>query len=42
MNDHTLIQNMISNISGAIIRQLSIIDDSIVRETQNVVRERLH
>ena len=41
-DNHTFLQNMITNISEAIIRQLGIVDESIINETHNVVRERLH
>ena len=41
-DNNTLLENMITNISEAIIRQLSIVDGSIINETHNVVCERLH
>lgn len=42
MSDETFLQNMITNISEAIIRQLCIIDESIINEIHNVVRERIN
>ena len=42
MSDETLLQNMIMNISEAIIRQLGIVDESIINEIHNVVRERIN
>ena len=41
MSDETFLQNMITNISEAIIRQLGIVDRSIINDTHNVVRGRI-
>ena len=42
MSDETFLQNMITNISEAIIRQLGIVDRSIINDTHNVVLGRIN